>query len=115
MNLIWVPTNEVHCPATDRSWLEISDAVLAPPPPFTVRIFVRHRPEAWTARQPVISSADLLEHKSMNIIHQLGDTVNNLLARYGVAAQAARPWRGIGGGLTTGAGGGSRGEAKGAL
>ncbi len=43
-----------------------------------VRTFARPHPETWTARQPETSLADLLEHKSVDIIHQLQAAVNNL-------------------------------------
>lgn len=50
--------------------------VVAPSPPFAVRTLVR-RPKAWTARQLKTSAADLLEHRSKTIIHELSLGVNN--------------------------------------
>lgn len=43
---------------------------------------VQHRLEAWTARQPETRLSDLLEHKSLIIIHQEQNAVNNPNARF---------------------------------
>jgi len=47
-------TRALHA-AAPLSRVKISDVLLVPPPPSTGRTSLRHRPEAWTARQPVIS------------------------------------------------------------
>lgn len=52
---IGVPGTPVLHTATPVGRVKISDVLLVPPPPFTVRTLIRHRPEAWTARQPAIS------------------------------------------------------------
>jgi hypothetical protein len=52
--------------------------LFAEPSPPSSRREAWFDPEAWMARQPPTSNADLLEHKSAAIIQQIGRAVNKL-------------------------------------